>query len=629
MKKVKLILAILVCSLISLNTFSQEKKIKDRRTSPDLYFLEESDVANSLKLLPTPPDSNSVLFKYDEARYAWGKTLRNTPRGDQAFRDARVSGNGVPMVFAEAFGYEITKEKTPEIHKLIINMREDAGDLATRAAKDYYMRERPFSYYKEATCNPEQQKELSTNGSYPSGHTSIGWATALVLAEINPSRQNEILKRGFEMGESRVICGYHFQSDVDAARLVASAVVARLHANAAFMNQLNKAKEEFKKLSAGNYVPAQPVKEKEEPAKKAASAETLKIAPIGTLLVDAGVFKSDNKAFVNGASLPDIRVGAKVSYGKINAKIDVGVAYAKVSLKDIYIEKVFNPSSLVRVGYFVHQFGLQSATSSVQKITMEEPQSNAAFFNDRLIGAMYIHNKNAFYAAASVHLENEAVKRSSTEMGEVGYGAMTRLVYRPMRNDGAIFHVGISGAYETPRFNTTAALNHKSFVISAKYPSRIADVKAVEATIGNAKNLVKFTPELLIARGKVGLETQYFYVSVNRDASFSNYKASGAYGIFRGVLIGKDYKYSDADAGIETPAPGTLEFTLGYNYTDMSDVKSNIRGGRLNDVAVCFNYYINKYMIWRIRYTNTHVSNRAGVANETLNALQTRLQIRF
>lgn len=67
----------------------------------------------------------------------------------------------------------------------------------------------PFSFFNEMTCNPEQQEELSTNGSYPSGHTAIGWATALVLAEINPDRQNEILKRGFEMGQSRVICGYH------------------------------------------------------------------------------------------------------------------------------------------------------------------------------------------------------------------------------------------------------------------------------------------------------------------------------------------------------------------------------------------------------------------------------------
>lgn len=255
--KAKFTLVILLCSFISLNSFAQEKKIKDVRTQPDLFFLQESEVANSLDLLPPPPEAGSILFLNDKAQYDWGKMQRNTPRGEQAVRDARVGGNGVPMAFAEAFGIEITKEKTPEIHKLIINMREDAGDLSTRHAKDYYMRVRPFSFFNEMTCNPEQQQELSTNGSYPSGHTAIGWATALVLAEINPNRQNEILKRGYEMGQSRVICGYHFQSDVDAARIVSSAVVARLHANDAFMIQLGKAKAEFLKLEkAGSVKPS-------------------------------------------------------------------------------------------------------------------------------------------------------------------------------------------------------------------------------------------------------------------------------------------------------------------------------------------------------------------------------------
>jgi acid phosphatase (class A) len=224
------------------------KEIEDKRTTPDLYYLEDSQVANSMELLPPPPEAGSIMFLYDEACYKWGKLQRNTPRGDQAMQDARVDGDGVPLAFSEAFGIDITKEITPEIHKLVLNMREDAGDLATRHAKEHYMRIRPFAFYNEETCNPEQQKELSTNGSYPSGHASIGWATALVLAEINTDRQNEILKRGFEMGQSRVICGYHFQSDVDAARIVASAVVARLHADSAFMAQLKRAKDEFSKL---------------------------------------------------------------------------------------------------------------------------------------------------------------------------------------------------------------------------------------------------------------------------------------------------------------------------------------------------------------------------------------------
>ena len=89
---------------------------------------------------------------------------------------------------------------------------------------------------------------------YPSGHTSIGWATALVLSEINPDRIDEILDRGFQMGESRVICGYHFQSDVDAGRVVAAGAVARLHADEGFNKQLDKAKKEFSQLKKAGKV---------------------------------------------------------------------------------------------------------------------------------------------------------------------------------------------------------------------------------------------------------------------------------------------------------------------------------------------------------------------------------------
>lgn len=102
---------LLLCCVLSFNVFAQEKKIKDTRTNPDLYFLEESEVANSLDLLPPPPEAGTILFLYDKERYDWGKLQRDTPRGDQAAQDARVDGNGVPLAFSEAFGIEISKEK--------------------------------------------------------------------------------------------------------------------------------------------------------------------------------------------------------------------------------------------------------------------------------------------------------------------------------------------------------------------------------------------------------------------------------------------------------------------------------------------------------------------------------------
>ena len=238
--------SIIICSLLCTNVFAIEAK--DVTTDPQDYYLREDQAPDSLLLLPQPPAYNSIEFLRDKAQYDWGKSMRNTERGHQAYLDADATKDNVTKQFSPSFGYEISSTKTPEIYKLITTMKEDAGDLATRSAKVHYNRVRPFSFFKEPTCRPEDEKTLSTNGSYPSGHTTLGFAISLVLAEINPQRQNEILKRGYEIGESRVICGYHWQSDVDAAKVMAAAVVAQLHTNEEFNKQLVKAKAEFSQL---------------------------------------------------------------------------------------------------------------------------------------------------------------------------------------------------------------------------------------------------------------------------------------------------------------------------------------------------------------------------------------------
>jgi acid phosphatase (class A) len=243
----KSVLAFCLASLFSVNAFALVSPGNDVTTKPDLYYLKSDQAIDSLALLPPPPEVGSIAFLNDQAMYEQGRLLRSTERGKQAAEDANLSAGGVANAFSTAFGSPITAKDAPELHKLLTNMIEDAGDLATRSAKQKYMRIRPFAFYGVATCNTKEQSELAKNGSYPSGHTSIGWATALVLSEINPQRQDQILKRGFDLGESRVICGYHWQSDVDAARVVASAVVATLHTNPAFQQQLQKAKDEFAK----------------------------------------------------------------------------------------------------------------------------------------------------------------------------------------------------------------------------------------------------------------------------------------------------------------------------------------------------------------------------------------------
>lgn len=221
---------------------------QDHSTRPDSYYLNETAVPNSLMLLPPPPADSTARFAYDREQYEWGKSLRGTDRGRQAVSDAALGKNWVNDVFGEAFGFEITPDNTPEICHLLENMRQDAGDLSTRHAKNHYMRTRPFVYWDEPSATPDHEKFLRTNGSYPSGHTAIGWASALVLAEINPDAATEILRRGYEFGQSRVIVGAHYQSDVDMGRITAAGVVATLHSDKGFARQLKKAKKEFGRL---------------------------------------------------------------------------------------------------------------------------------------------------------------------------------------------------------------------------------------------------------------------------------------------------------------------------------------------------------------------------------------------
>ena len=211
----------------------------------ELFTVDE--MPNAVKYLPAPPDTASAEFVNDIIRYQWGKQQRlDKTRAAQAFSDAEWGIGIVCKIFSEPFGMEISKENTPELYHLL-EMSIATCDLATHKAKDHYKRKRPYTRFNEPSLVPKDEEELRENGSYPSGHTMLGWSSALVLMEVNPAAQDAILARGYAYGESRVIAGFHWQSDVNAAMIAASAAVARLHTSDQFQKQMQKAKAEFAK----------------------------------------------------------------------------------------------------------------------------------------------------------------------------------------------------------------------------------------------------------------------------------------------------------------------------------------------------------------------------------------------
>lgn len=356
----------------------------------------------------------------------------------------------------------------------------------------------------------------------------------------------------------------------------------------------------------------------------------LKVTPTGRFLLDGAVFSSNEKdLFEDGVAIPDIRMGVKATYGSWKAKIDVGFAYGKISLKDVCMDKKFNDNMLLRFGNFVHQFGLGSATSSSMKEGMEEPTSNEVFGYPRLIGAMFVYDTPDYLGTASIHGESYELLYRSNDMGRPMLGAISRQLYRPLHETGSILQVGISGAASGAQYDKDGTKNHNFYSISAGFPTRVAKVTSVSAQIEDAKYMVKFTPELMMAYNNLAFESQYYWFGVGRNNGHHMYKAYGAYATVRALALGGNYAYSHADGGLATPAPGSLEFVSSFNYTNLSDKECGIYGGRFNDVYVDANWYINKYMIWRLRAGYSHRWDKTDAPNVNVGTFETRFQVIF
>ena len=180
--------------------------------------------------------------------------MRDTPRWNQAALDADLRFPQAAETFSCALDAPITEKDSPHLYTMLRRMLLDAGRTTT-AAKDHYGRPRPFVVYGESSCTPGDEAILRINSSYPSGHTTVGWAWALVLTEIAPDRTNALLARGRSFGESRIVCNVHWQSDVLQGMFLGAGLAARLHANEEFLGDLAAAKTEFAAMRAKGLKP--------------------------------------------------------------------------------------------------------------------------------------------------------------------------------------------------------------------------------------------------------------------------------------------------------------------------------------------------------------------------------------
>ncbi|MBR5640049.1 MAG: phosphatase PAP2 family protein [Muribaculaceae bacterium] len=197
------------------------------------------------KILDAPSTTDDYLFVGDLFSHWQAIDLQSTERGELAKEDFSIDDNYLINTFADCSPVvTISETETPCIVMLIKVLKLSLNTHAT-SLKSMVQRKRPFVQLNEPVPYSGDEWPAWGESSYPSRRALLGWGIALALAEVMPDCQNEILKRGYEYGDSRIILGSNYASDVIAARVMAACDLGKLHNESVFKTLFYNAEREY------------------------------------------------------------------------------------------------------------------------------------------------------------------------------------------------------------------------------------------------------------------------------------------------------------------------------------------------------------------------------------------------
>ncbi len=213
--------------------------------------LGEFDVTPLIEPAPSPGDPR---YEADRAIFRATRAWAGSERYALATRDVETGPAAMLRIFSCAIGVALTPDNVPRLAAVAHRAALDTGAQVGRA-KELFRHQRPYVIDPGPTCQAPAElldpREDRASYDYPSGHSAWGWTWALVLAGAAPDRAQHVLERGRAYGNSRVVCGVHNASAVEAGMLAASATMAAIQTTAAYQADLADARQELDAVRHG------------------------------------------------------------------------------------------------------------------------------------------------------------------------------------------------------------------------------------------------------------------------------------------------------------------------------------------------------------------------------------------
>lgn len=337
---------------------------------------------------------------------------------------------------------------------------------------------------------------------------------------------------------------------------------------------------------------------------------------MGRVFFDAGAFFNDKTDLGNGVQINDLRLGTQIRFLQDwNVKMELGYGDEKVSIKDIYINyKTGNHN--IRLGYYHEPFGIDRIGSTNFKF-IETASADKTFGSTRKLGICYLYNQAYFNFMGGVFSDGNPGKSHQLNQG---YTVSAKFIGRPLVGDGRLLHLAIA-----PRFSS----HGERIEFTGGVPTTLlsgADNRFVFAEVDRVINQWKMEVELIGIYRKWYLEGHYLMAHVNR-AGVANYNGQGGYVQGGYMILGEKQNYNPVTGMVANPAPKSLEILCRYNRTNLND--AGITGGKLSDLSVGMNYFINRYIVARLNYVHVMTSHQAPAGADDFDLIQGRIQFSF
>ncbi|WP_035054948.1 acid phosphatase [Andreprevotia chitinilytica] len=199
-------------------------------------FVTAQDV-DLTRFLPAPPANESLQTRL-ELNEVLALQVSRTPAQEAA---AKADATENVWRFANVLGPKFTADKLPKFAAFFERVVESEGAVVD-PAKDAWKRPRPHLLSKEV----KPIVKLSSSGSWPSGHATVGYLMATVLADMVPEKRNEIFARAAEYAENRVIAGIHYRSDIIMGRTAGALIAENMFMHDDFKAEYAPAKAELR-----------------------------------------------------------------------------------------------------------------------------------------------------------------------------------------------------------------------------------------------------------------------------------------------------------------------------------------------------------------------------------------------